>query len=160
MSEGLVLLAYDGTPPAAHAVRVAARLLGPGPAVVATVWEEGLAVVSAMPSPEFGMGGTPLDVEAAREVDEAAHEHANQVAREGVELARSVGFAAEPAVVADEVNVAETLLHLAAERGATVLVLGSRGLGGLRARLLGSTSHAVLRHAHRPVLVIPVEQDS
>ena len=47
-----------------------------------------------------------------------------------------------------------------AERGATVLVVGSRGLTGLRSRLLGSTSHAVLRHAHLPVLVVPQHGDA
>jgi nucleotide-binding universal stress UspA family protein len=55
--------------------------------------------------------------------------------------------------------VPETLVHLADERGAALLVLGSRGLSGLRSRLLGSTSHAVLRHAHGPVMVIPAAHE-
>jgi nucleotide-binding universal stress UspA family protein len=135
-------------------------MLGPGRAVIATVWEEGMAVSSVMPSTEFGMSPGPLDVETALEVDEAVHAHAERVAAEGAQLARSVGFEEpEPVAVADEVNVAETLVRLATERGATVLVVGSRGLTGLRSRLLGSTSHAVLRHAHLPVLVVPQHGD-
>ena len=156
MSTGLVLIAYDGSPAASHAIEVAARQLGPRPAAVAVVWEEGLAAASSVPTPDLGMALPPLDVDAVREVDEAVHSRADRLAAEGVALARQAGFDAQPAVVADESNVAETLVRLADERGAEVIVLGSRGLTGLRSRLLGSTSHAVLRHAHGPVMVVPV----
>jgi nucleotide-binding universal stress UspA family protein len=42
-----------------------------------------------------------------------------------------------------------------ASRSADLVVLGSRGLGGLAAAVLGSVSHAVLHRAHCPVAVIP-----
>src|SRR4051812_41944457 len=156
MSTATVLVAYDRSPAAAHALRAIPRLLGTPRVIVATVWEEGLAVTTMMPSTEFGMAPGPLDVDTAMEVDDAVHHHAQRVAGEGARLAREeLGLEAEPVAVADEVNVAETLVHLAQERGAEVLVVGSRGLSGLRSRLLGSTSHAVLRHAHLPVLVVP-----
>jgi nucleotide-binding universal stress UspA family protein len=152
-----VLLAYDGSPGAAEAIRVAVRTLGRRPAVVATVWEEGLASSPVVPSIEFGMAPGMVDVETAMEVDQVVHARAERIAAEGAALARSVGFEpVEPVAVADEVNVPETLVHVAEQRGAEVLVLASgHAAGGLRARLLGSTVHAVLRHAHVPVLVVP-----
>ncbi|MGN9781063.1 universal stress protein [Nonomuraea sp. ZG12] len=42
-----------------------------------------------------------------------------------------------------------------ASRSADLVVLGSRGLGGLAAAVLGSVSHAVLHRAHCPIAVIP-----
>lgn len=39
-------------------------------------------------------------------------------------------------------------------RDARMVVIGSRGSGGLTGMLLGSTSQDVIRHAERPVLVV------
>ena len=47
---------------------------------------------------------------------------------------------------------------LAEEIGAGLIVVGSRGLGGLRRAMLGSVSDAVVRHAHCPVLVVRKEE--
>jgi nucleotide-binding universal stress UspA family protein len=43
---------------------------------------------------------------------------------------------------------------VAEEIGAGLIVVGSRGLGGLRRAMLGSVSDSVVRHAHCPVLVV------
>jgi len=52
----------------------------------------------------------------------------------------------------------EAIVHLAEEIGADLIVMGSRGFGGLRRALLGNVADSVVRHAHCPVLVVrPVE---
>jgi nucleotide-binding universal stress UspA family protein len=47
---------------------------------------------------------------------------------------------------------------LAEEMGAGLIVVGSRGLGGLRRTMLGSVSDSVVRHAHSPVMVVRKEE--
>jgi nucleotide-binding universal stress UspA family protein len=53
-----------------------------------------------------------------------------------------------------EGGVAPEIVALAEEIGAGLIVMGSRGHGGIRRALMGSVSDAVVRHAHCPVLVV------
>jgi nucleotide-binding universal stress UspA family protein len=48
----------------------------------------------------------------------------------------------------------EKIVTQAEEIGAGLIVVGSRGLGGVRRALMGSVSDSVVRHAHCPVMVI------
>lgn len=51
--------------------------------------------------------------------------------------------------------IAQTIVEHAAAQGCEAIVAGTRGAGGLRAALLGSTARRVLELADRPVLVVP-----
>ena len=55
-------------------------------------------------------------------------------------------------------EVALEIVALAEELGADLIVMGSRGLGGVRRALMGSVSDSVVRHAHCPVLVVRPEK--
>src|SRR5829696_8388474 len=46
------------------------------------------------------------------------------------------------------------IISSAEELNAGLIVMGSRGRGGVRRALLGSVSDSVVRHAHCPVLVV------
>ena len=149
-----VLIAYDGSEVSRSAVRHAAELFAARPTVVATVWEPGLAVMPMGLPDTMGVGALPPDPDTVEAVDRSQHEHASTVAAEGAEFARSVGLAAEPQAVPDVVDVADTLIDIARERGAAVVVVGSHGISGLRKRLLGSVSRKLIEHCDRPILVI------
>jgi nucleotide-binding universal stress UspA family protein len=150
----VVIVAYDGSAAARQAMADAAKLLGSCHILVATVWEEGLAYVApAMTSDTLAMA-PPVDPDFARTLDRAQHEHAERIAHDGAALARSLGLDAEPVALPDEGTVSGTLLSLAEERKAAGIVVGSRGLHGLRARLEGSTSKGLLKHAPCPVIVV------
>jgi nucleotide-binding universal stress UspA family protein len=72
-------------------------------------------------------------------------------------VAADVGIAddAERRVVLGPAS--EALVEAARDDDATLIVVGSRGMGGLRSALLGSVSSSVLREADRPVVVVPAE---
>ena len=53
----------------------------------------------------------------------------------------------------------EGILAVGEDIGTGLIVLGSRGLGGVKRALMGSVSDSVVRHAHCPVLVVRKEDD-
>jgi nucleotide-binding universal stress UspA family protein len=50
------------------------------------------------------------------------------------------------------------IVDLGEDLGAGLIVIGSRGRGGVRRALLGSVSDSVVRHAHCPVMVVRTEK--
>ena len=81
--------------------------------------------------------------------------YARKQAEEGLEHARE--FLPENVDAKMEVHEwppARTLVALARDEQADDLAIGSRGFGPLGAAALGSTSHALLHEADRPVLVM------
>ena len=150
-----ILIGYDGSDTAQQAVREAAGLFGSRQALVVTVWEPGLAYqASAMTADPTDLGPEPVDPAAAQEVDDASKAHADRVAADGAALAKSLGLRAEALALADEGNVADAIVELAEDRHVAAIVVGSRGLSGLRARLEGSTSNAVAKHSKCPVVLV------
>jgi nucleotide-binding universal stress UspA family protein len=70
-----------------------------------------------------------------------------------VEKSRSAGGAIAQAHLRVGAAAAE-IVDLAEDIGAGLVVMGSRGLGGIRRALMGSVSDSVVRHAHCPVMVV------
>ncbi len=156
--DGPVLIAFDGSGPARQAMTDAAKLLAPHKTIVVTVWEPNLAYMTAAAPPDLAM--TPVvEPETVLSVEEGLRERAERVAQEGAEIARSFGLDAEALAVSDDGDIAHTLVNLAHKHGAAAIVVGSRGLSGIRARLEGSTSKGVLKRAPCPVLVVHEEEE-
>lgn len=156
MANGPIIIAYDGSPAARAAVLRTGELCSPRSVLIVTVWEPGLGELMLVPDPT-GLGTTmmPYDPTVAREIDREVKDRAQALALDGVDLARSVSLLAEPLVIEDVSDVAGAILTAAKEHDAAAIVIGSRGHSGLRSRLLGSTSAAVLKGAERrPVLVV------
>jgi nucleotide-binding universal stress UspA family protein len=63
------------------------------------------------------------------------------------------GSVSAQAHLSEGVPAAE-IVALGEEIGAGLIVVGSRGLGGVRKALMGRVSDSVVRHAHCPVLVV------
>ncbi len=73
-------------------------------------------------------------------------------------IEQSGGKVARKHVRASQRHPSDEIVRVAEEIGADLMVMGSRGLGGVRRALMGSVSDSVVRHAHCSVLVARKER--
>jgi nucleotide-binding universal stress UspA family protein len=147
-AEGPVILCYDGSDDARNAIQRAGGLFAGRRALVVTVW-----LPTATPG-ALGFAGETAGMVDLFELDRAAAEAGARVAEEGARIAQEAGLLAEPVAVQAAGPVWKTIIQIADRNDAATIVMGSRGLTGLRAVLLGSVSSAVVHHAARPTLVV------
>lgn len=83
-------------------------------------------------------------------------EFAQRIVREASETFADTGADVRIRVEVDYTpeDLARGITDIAREEGVDTIVLGSRGLSGIRGMLLGSVSSKVLQLAHCPVLVV------
>lgn len=139
---GDIVVGIDGSEGSLTALRWAAdeaRARGARLRVL-TAWH--VSAVSTIPA--FGVG---------QPTDEVLAELRRGLDRTLVE--ESLGGDRGPEVVAEVVAGHPAAALLEASDGAELLVVGSRGHGGLAGALLGSTSQHVVQHAPVPVVVVP-----
>ena len=143
MNEAPLLICYDDSTGARHAVESAATLFPGRRAVV-------LDVAPAVTAQESLADLAPV-IPNFEEINTA---DALSKARVGAELAREHGLEAEPR--ADfAAPTWDGVVEAANDLDAAVIVIGSRGLRGAREVFEGSLSHEVAEHAGRPVLIVP-----
>jgi nucleotide-binding universal stress UspA family protein len=147
----MIVLCYDGSDDARAAVEGAAKLFPGASVTVLTVWQPFVEVVAHS---TVGFGMVP-SIPDSDEIDQASSKSADKTAGEGVELAKKLGLEAEPLTFAQTSTTARAILAEADKLGATAIVMGSRGLTGVKSLLLGSVSHEVIQHADRTVVVVP-----
>jgi nucleotide-binding universal stress UspA family protein len=145
-AEPHLLIAYDGSDHASEAIAFAARTFGRGArATVVFAWEPALlgavAVGAAVPVPE----------------GEIEHEEqlALRVAEEGAQKARDRGLDAQAQALETVSSAWRTIVDAADREHPDVIVMGTRGLSGVKSLVLGSVSHGVAQHASFPVLIVP-----
>ena len=149
----MILICYDGSADAQAAIGRSALLMPGSHANVLVIWETILQTMTRNGS--IGMGFGMVGLEDDTSADAAIEKGAQDTATDGARRATAAGLVAEPRIANRDGDTAETILAVAVELDADVIVLGTRGLGSMKSLMLGSVSHAVLHHADRAVLVVP-----
>jgi nucleotide-binding universal stress UspA family protein len=140
-----ILLATDGSKEARLAAEAAAELSKD------TGSEVHIAYV--LPSPRELRGHHIYSREVMSSVLEQAEGEARSFLEEQAkQVGESEGKVAETHLETGEPD--REIVRLSEEIGAGTIVIGSRGLGGLKRSLMGSVSESVVRHAHCPVFVV------
>ena len=140
-----ILLATDGSEEARLAAQAAAQLSKDTGSEV--------HVAYVLPSPRELRGHHVYSQEVMRSVLEQAEGEANSFLEEQAkQVGASGGKVAETHLETGEPD--KEIVRLSEELGAGTIVMGSRGLGGLRRALMGSVSESVVTHAHCPVFVV------
>ena len=135
---GPLVVGVDGSGYAAEALRWAAALASGLGAEVIAVHALGLLA-------HGGFGQEPAE-RHRREIGE-------ELASRWTEPARGAGV--EPRCELVDGNPVTALLGVARQRGAAMIVVGSRGTGGFPGLQLGSTSLQLAQHAPVPVVIVP-----
>ena len=138
----VIVIGYDGSEGARDAVHYAARYFHGQRAVVVTAFEDWPPAVHG----------------DAMQVDDAARAQTEATAAEGAALARAAGIAAEARTVYAAEKPWQSIIKVADELDAGLIVVGSHGFNGLRPLVLGSVSHQLGHHAHQPVLAVPTPE--
>lgn len=147
---GVVVVGVDRSETSTNAFREAVR---------EATWRQGSVVVGyAVQRPAYmsiEVGAAMID---SFDVEAVAEEALNEYLAE-VEATFDGGF---PVPVLSEVLVGHAgfqILDLARRHEADLVVLGSRGLGGVKGLLLGSVTTYAVHHIRRPLLVVPDMED-
>jgi nucleotide-binding universal stress UspA family protein len=140
-----IVIATDGSPSATDAVDVGLEL--------AQEQGAGVTFVHVTPPDTYRVArlgpGHPIAHVVPIDESETALAAAEEAAKEA-----GVAYALER--ISGE--AVDTIVALADAKNADLIVVGSRGLGPVKAALLGSVSRGVLADARRPVLIVKAEK--
>jgi nucleotide-binding universal stress UspA family protein len=147
-----ILLCYDGSPSAKHAVACAAEVIAhASPAaqdvILLYVWNE---PTEAADSFSFKSEALPTE-----RLEHLAKSRAEELVEEGCQIAAGHGLTPRAMIAPAEHSIAATIARVAGQENSSMIVVGAhqRGLPG---PTLESTSTALVATASRPVLVVPV----
>jgi nucleotide-binding universal stress UspA family protein len=149
-----LLVAYDGSPNAAIAVRAAASLFRDARACIATVPHDPVTSVATATAVLETASPAVVD-QTLEQLNAEARREADETAGQGVDQARALGLDAEVAEIPPSAPAWGALLDAAHRVGADVIVCGTRGRGAFTRALLGSTSTSLLHNTDLPLLLVP-----
>jgi nucleotide-binding universal stress UspA family protein len=155
-----ILLATDGSENVAHATDVAVQLskVTGSELHVVYVAEDASSATLLYPQTTDPGGVAWEDPALLEQLQRQFEQMSHRVLETEAEKVREAGGTVTQAHLRMGKAAAE-IVDLAEELGSGLVVVGSRGLGGITRALMGSVSDSVVRHAHCPVLVVRREEE-
>jgi nucleotide-binding universal stress UspA family protein len=135
---GEVILGFDGSEGARHAVRHAVEM--------AKALDVPLVLAFGFEPPV--MGGEVADLR------KAVQSRGEEVLQEGSALVTSIDADLPVEAILVDERPADSLVDLAVQRDARAIVVGHRGMGPIRGAVLGSVTYRILHEAPCPVVVV------
>jgi nucleotide-binding universal stress UspA family protein len=129
---------------------VAASALDGAPAVLLHVWNPPARVLAD----SFGVSEDSAVLNTDK-LEKFVEHHAAEVIADGEALAGRLGFSVTARQEVNRSSIWQTILDVADEVDASLIVAGTHGSTAVQSGLLGSVSNALVHHARRPVLVVP-----
>lgn len=141
-----ILVCFDGSADAQAAIDRVATLMPGAEATVLVTWETILETMTRNGS--LGMGLEMVSAYGDDDVDATIKQSARH--RDRRRPARHLsGARRAPRVASRDVDIAAAILSVAADVNADLIVLGTRGRGGLNSMMLGSVSQSCARRLGR-----------
>jgi nucleotide-binding universal stress UspA family protein len=152
--DGPVVAAYDGSDGATRAIEAAGRLMSGRATVVVHAAEP--VFHRSLVARALVTGAPPDDLrDAVAGLEQARTHDAAATTENGVAAAHAAGLDAVGETVESPEGEWRAVAAAARAHGASVIAVGSRGLGAARSALLGSVSSGLVHNAELPVLVVP-----
>jgi nucleotide-binding universal stress UspA family protein len=155
--DGPAVAAYDGSDGAGRAIEALGRLLTGRATVVVHAWEP----VFHRSLVARALAAGPVD--DVRDIVEGLHHalanNAAVMTENGLAAAHAAGLDAVGETVESDDGAWRAVAAAARAHGASVIAVGTRGLGAARSALLGSVSSGLVQNAELPVLVVPAPED-
>ncbi|TCZ74242.1 universal stress protein [Paenibacillus albiflavus] len=137
-----ILVAFDGSKASNQALDKAIELTKVTP-------NAELEIVHVLQFPNFVIGEAMINTPIY--IRDDYYQSAEKVRDEAKARVADLGITANVTLL--EGGAAESILEFAEDKQCDLIVIGSRGLGGIREFFLGSVSHNVVQHAKIPVLI-------
>ena len=153
MKKGMrILIAYDGSEPSQHALEQGVSL--------AKLTDSDVTIISVVPRimiPVFTEPGTGASMYSAQEMANAQREMSRYYSDSLKEASQRLASEYPELKVETELlegRPSQAIIDMAENDGFDLIVIGSRGLGGITGWILGSTSRRVVDSCTVPVLLI------
>ena len=141
-----ILVAIDGSEPSNHALRYAAES--------ALKWDAELIILTVIPQTSAllyaGEGRSIVYLDEYEKAMEDAYLRVLSKAENGVKEYPDLKYS----VKLTKGHVPTKIIEFAKDENVDLIVMGSRGLSGIKSWVLGSTSKHVVDHCTKPILIV------